>query len=158
MKTSTVLRTLAFGALLAVPLGACAQAQPPMPGQHPAYLHALSDLRTARWLIEHRPGNQYVSEHEGMAIGQIDATIHDIIQASIDDGKDIHDHVPVDVPPVQNGRLHRAHEFLDEALRDVSQEEDDPMARGLKHRSAEHIRAAIHETETAIWDAEHHGY
>src|SRR5260370_4858515 len=39
-------------------------------GDHPYYLHALSDLRAARWMIEHRPGNwaQTVderNEHDG---------------------------------------------------------------------------------------------
>ena len=42
-------------------LSACVAAPPPPPPappavHHPAYLHALSDLRAARWLIEHRPG------------------------------------------------------------------------------------------------------
>ncbi|MEO7105551.1 MAG: hypothetical protein ABIZ09_04185, partial [Rhodoferax sp.] len=38
------------------------------PQQHPAYLHALSDLRAARWLIAHRPGNAKVSGDEDVAI------------------------------------------------------------------------------------------
>ena len=28
-----------------------------LPGHHPAYLHALTDLRAARWNLEHRPGD-----------------------------------------------------------------------------------------------------
>jgi hypothetical protein len=27
-----------------------------VPGQHPYYLHALSDLRAGRWMLQHRPG------------------------------------------------------------------------------------------------------
>ena len=27
-----------------------------LPGKHPYYLHALSDLRSARWMLQHRAG------------------------------------------------------------------------------------------------------
>ena len=43
--------------LVAAPFAANAD----LPGKHPFYLHALSDLRSARWLIEHRPGDAAVS-------------------------------------------------------------------------------------------------
>src|SRR5271168_5658512 len=66
-----------------------------MPGKHPAYLHALSDLRAARWMLEHRPGDAAVSAQEDVAITEIDKAIGEIKKASIDDGKDIHDHPPV---------------------------------------------------------------
>ena len=35
-----------------------------LPGKHPYYLHALSDLRAARWMLEHRPGDAAVSGQE----------------------------------------------------------------------------------------------
>ena len=35
-----------------------------MAQEHPHYLHALSDLRAARWEIEHRPGNWTLSIDE----------------------------------------------------------------------------------------------
>jgi hypothetical protein len=126
-----------------------------MPGRHPAYLHALSDLRAARWMLEHRPGDASVSAHEDVAIQQIDGAINDIKKASIDDGKDIHDHPHVDVPGDHPGRLHKAKELLDKVHNDVAREEDDPSARGLQHRSLEHIDAAIDQTKRAIWDVEH---
>src|SRR5271155_769122 len=83
-----------------------------MPGKHPYYLHALSDLRAARWMLEHRSGDAAVSGHEDVAIQQIDGAIGDIKQASIDDGKDIHEHPNVDVPGDHPGRLHKAKELL----------------------------------------------
>ena len=44
-------RLLLSGLLLAVlPFAANAD----MPGKHPYYLHALSDLRAARWMLSHR--------------------------------------------------------------------------------------------------------
>ena len=39
-----------------------------LPGKHPAYLHALTDLRTARWMLEHRPGDPAVSGREDESI------------------------------------------------------------------------------------------
>jgi hypothetical protein len=34
--------------------------------------------------------------------------------------------------------------------------EDDPAAKGLKHRALEHIEAALHSTDRAIRDVERH--
>src|SRR5580658_9461794 len=79
-----------------------------LPGKHPHYLHALSDLRTARWFIEHRPGDAAVSRHEDVAIVAIDRAIGEIEHAAIDDGKDIHDHPAIDTATGRPGRLHKA--------------------------------------------------
>ena len=65
------------------------------PGPHPAYLHALSDLRDARAHLEHQ-GNDPADHEEESAIGNIDKALDDIKKAAIDDGKNIRDHVPVD--------------------------------------------------------------
>lgn len=141
-----------IGAAVLVP-GAPALAD--LPGRHPAYLHGLSDLRAARWMLEHRPGDARVSGHEDVAIQQIDATIRDLRAASIDDGKDLHDHPGIDLPPDHPGRLHRALELLRGVHGDVAREEDDPTARDLRHRSLEHVDAAVRQTEAAIGDVEH---
>ena len=76
--------------LLALTLPFAANAD--LPGKHPAYLHALSDLRAARWMMQHRPGDAAVSAHEDVAIAEIDAAIGEIKHAAIDDGKNIGDH------------------------------------------------------------------
>src|ERR1043166_1127718 len=102
-------RALAVGVLLAAfSLGASAD----LPGKHPYYLHALTDLRTARWMLEHRPGDAAVSGQEDVAITEIDAAIGEIKRAAIEDGKDIHDHPKVDAPHDRPGRLHKALEIL----------------------------------------------
>jgi hypothetical protein len=136
---------------LAVPFVANAD----LPGKHPAYLHALSDLRTARWMLEHRPGDAKVSDHEDMAIMEIDKAIGEIKHAAIDDGKDIHDHPPMDVAADRPGRLHKALELLRKVHSDVAREEDDPATRGLRDRALGHIDGATHQTERAIFDVEH---
>jgi len=125
-----------------------------LPGRHPAYLHALTDLRTARWLLEHRPGDARVSAHEDQAIGAVDAAIGEIKRAAIDDGKDIHDHPALDAPPEYAGRLHRASEILHKTRNDVAREEDDPAVRGLRNRAVGHIDEAIRQTDRAIFDVE----
>jgi hypothetical protein len=135
---------------LALPFAANAD----LPGKHPAYLHALSDLRTARWMLEHRPGDAAVSRHEDAAIMEIDKAIGEIKHAAIDDGKDLHDHPGADVAD-RPGRLHKALELLRKVHSDVAREEDDPMTRGLRNHAVGHIDAAIHETERTIFDVEH---
>ena len=134
-----------------ISLGAAAQ---DLPGRHPAYLHALTDLRAARWLIEHRPGNVRVSADEDVAITRIDEAIREIKRAAIDDGKDIHDHPPVDAQLDNRGRLHRAEELLRKVHDDIAREEDDPLTRGLRDRAVRHVDEAMGATHHAIVDAE----
>jgi hypothetical protein len=134
--------------LLALPLAANAD----LPGKHPYYLHALSDLRAARWLLEHRPGDAAVSGQEDVAVTEIDKAIGEIKKAAIDDGKDIHDHPPIDAPEDHPGRLHKSLEILRKVHSDIAREEDDPMTRGLRDRAVHHLDEAIHANEKAIND------
>jgi hypothetical protein len=124
-----------------------------LPGKHPFYLHALSDLRTARWMLEHRPGDRAVTADEDVAITEITHAIEEIKRAAIDDGKDIRDHVSLDLPPERAGRLHQALDLLRKVHSDVAREEDDPYTRGLRNRAVEHIDNAIRATEQAMGDA-----
>ena len=134
--------------LLMLPLAAMAD----LPGKHPYYLHALSDLRSARWLLEHRPGDAAVSGAEDVAVAEIDKTIGEIKKAAIDDGKDIHDHPAVDAPADHPGRLHKSLEILRKVHSDIAREEDDPMTKGLRDRAIHHLDEAIHANEKAIGD------
>ena len=138
---------------LLVLLAAGCVTQPP-PSRHPAYLHALSDLRSARWMIEHRPGDAAVSAHESEAISEIDHAISELKRAAIDDGKNIHDHPNSDVPNDYRGRLHKAADLLRKVHADTYREEDNPDARGLRDRAIGHVDAALHATELAIRDVE----
>jgi len=117
---------------------------------HPHYLRALSDLRAARWMIEHRPGNWQQSIDETEAVKRIDAAINEIKNASIDDGKNINDHPKVDEHPDHVGRLRKAIDFLNAAKEDVNREEDNSFAKGLRNRALIHINEAIRLTEKAI--------
>jgi hypothetical protein len=77
-----------------------------VPGPHPAYLHALSDLRLARAFLDQIawPPVQRDEEH---AIREIDAAIGEIKRASIDDGKNLEDHPPIDTRMRPDGRFRR---------------------------------------------------
>ncbi|MBV8621788.1 MAG: hypothetical protein JOY84_23205 [Curvibacter sp.] len=146
---------------LASLLSACAvQAPAPQPAphvqyheDHPAYLHALSDLRAARWLIAHRPGDVRVSVDEDAALSGINQAIGEIKRAAIDDGKNIDDHPPIDEHLDHRGRLHRARELLQKSRNDIAREEDNGAVRGLRDRSLHHIDEALRATDLAIRDA-----
>ena len=117
---------------------------------HPYYLHALSDLRAARWMIEHRPGDWQRTVDEIEAVKRIDAAIGEIKKAAIDDHKDIMDHPKVDEHPDHPGRLHDALDFLRKARKDISHDEDNAFAQGLQARAYMHIDKAIDAVKHAI--------
>lgn len=122
------------------------------PQRHPHYLQALSDLRAARAYLE-RPAGLVVKWDENHAIREIDAAMNEIRQASIDDGKPLADHPPIDVAMVWGDRLHRSRELLAAANRDVTQVEDNTFAKGLKNRALSHIGKALHALDEGIADA-----
>jgi hypothetical protein len=136
---------LLFVIAMLLPLTLETQAQE----SHPAYLHALSDLRFARSLLE-RPNGGELRQQEKDAIHKIDDAIGEIKRASIDDGKGLADHEPVDAHLPWAGRLHKALEVLDDARHDCRKEEDNPHTRGLQMRVLHHIDEAHHHVEEAI--------
>ena len=119
------------------------------PGKHPAYLHALSDLRDARAHLEHSGGDP-ADHQEEHAIGSIDKAIDEIKHAAIMDGKNLADHMPVDAHMMRRDRFHKAMELLDKARQDVGGEEDQPDTRGLQLRVIHHIEEARLAVKHAI--------
>jgi tetratricopeptide (TPR) repeat protein len=117
---------------------------------HPRYLQALSDLRVARWMIDHRSGDWQATEDEFAAVREIDAAINEIKRAAIDDRKDVNDHVGVDEHPGHMDRLRDAEFYLNKAQQDVNQDEDNRFADGLQARALQHINEAIRNTHRAI--------
>ena len=141
------LRLFLLPALLTlVPLSVRADA----PGHHPAYLHALADLRHARAHLERQGGDLEFRWDEQAAIREIDLAIREIREASIDDGKNLADHPPVDFKSDYFGRVHRSLELLRKARADCAEEEDNGFVRGLRNRALKHIEEAIRLTEGAI--------
>ena len=148
MKFVSVKTIALLAMVIAAPLAVNAQQ---LPGKHPGYLHALADLRTARWFLYHQPGDAKVSGSEDVAITEIDAAIGEIKRAAIDDHKDLNDHPNVDVQE-HGSKLLRSIETLKKAKDDISKEEDNPEARELRHKAHEHIDRAIKAAEKAHAD------
>ena len=142
-KTGKTIALLLLAGLVALPGNS-----QEIPGKHPFFIHALTDLRTARWLLQHQPGDRKVYSEEDVAIQEIDAAIHEIKRAAIDDGKDIDTHQNVDVKQ-QGSRLLRAMETLRKAHADIDQEEDNPTVRELRRRASEHIERATTAADRA---------
>ena len=117
--------------------------------QHPAYLHALSDLREARgWLSNDKRGGLNKEEQE--AISEIDHTIQDIHKASLDDGKDLNDHPPIDAKLDHKGALHHALELTGKAKDDISMHETNSFAQNLRQRALDHLTAIDHHLNAAL--------
>lgn len=134
------------GSLSISPKAASAQQ---VPGTHPAYLYALSDLRLARAYLNQIawPPVQHDEEH---AIREIDAAISEIRMASIDDGKNLEDHPPIDANMRPDGRFRKALALLDKAHNDTARAEDVPQARGMRDRAVRHIDQAHGTVDDAI--------
>ena len=128
----------------------CGTAYAMTAGHHPGYLHALTELKNARWLIQHRPGDTAVTVAEAGAPGDINAAIGDIKHAARIDDKNLDIQPPVAAPPTQQGRLHKALELLGEALNEVNRPEDNPAALPYQRGAIRHIQAAIVQTKDAI--------
>ena len=80
---------------------------------------------------------------ERPAIEEIDMAIREIKKASIDDGKNLADHLPIDAKLDGPGRLRHARELLFKARADVNKEEDNRFAAGLQERALRHISLAL---------------
>ena len=148
--STTVLATLA----LAASFTALSANAADLPGHHPAYLHALTDLRDARWNLEHRPGDAAVGTQEDVAIVETDRAIADARTAAIEDGKNVYQHPPEDAGIDRRGRLHHAAELLRKARQDAAQGESNAQAVELRNRVIGHIDLAIQATDRAIRDVE----
>jgi len=146
MKTLVKISLIAAALALLLPV---ASQQLLAQGHHPHYMHALSDLRFARALLQ-RPNGGELGAQERDAIHEIDEAIRELKAASIDDGKGLDDHAAVDPHWPWAGRLHKAREVLDRAINDCAKEEDNPNTRGLQARILDHLHRAHHHVDEAI--------
>ena len=151
------MKTLKYCALLALFVSVCAAMTfADEPGRHPAYLHALTDLRHARAHLERPAATGHMDNEEGRAIAEIDKALGEIANAAITDGKNLNDHPPVDARMGWAGRYRRALELLDKAHNDIAREEDDPRTRGLRNRALHHIDEAHRIVDHLVVQAANH--
>jgi Spy/CpxP family protein refolding chaperone len=148
-----ILNKLLAVALISFGFAGCAAPPPPPPppmaAHHPAYLKAMSELRAARWLINHRPSDYQQTVDEIEATRQIDAGINDLRQAAYDDGKNPNDRPQVEEIIDPRGRLRAALDHLGRARSEIAREEDNAYASGLRDRSLGHVDAAINAVRHA---------
>lgn len=141
---------------LAVAAGSPSLQAQQVPGPHPAYLHALSDLRAARHYLGDNWAWGPVRHDDDMAIREIDAAINEIKRAAIDDGKGLNDPFPIDRRLSPHDRFRKANELLWSAHNDLSKAEDVPSSRGLRDRAVMHVDHAhqiVDNAErTAHWE------
>lgn len=139
-----MLKTAIAGAavVLALPLMVMAQ-------RHPGYLHALSELRYARALLEHGDWGRIGPERD-RAIHEVDRAIEELSRAAADDGRNPNEHAPIEERWAPRDRLHRADEALSRAREMISREEDNPDARAWRDRAFRHIEEAHHALRHAI--------
>ena len=151
MKKKSLLAALAL--MAAVSLPALADEY----GRHPAYLHALSDLRTAAWQVDHRrPEDGQVSQDERVVQDEIRAAIGELQRAAWLDGKPIEWREPADAWLPREGRLHAAIDLLRQVRSDVAREEDDPRSRPFQQRGLAHVDVALNAAQHAIGDVRRH--
>lgn len=122
-------------------------------GRHPLYLHALSDLRTAQWQVDHRrPEDRAVSSDETIVLDELSAAIHDLERAAWQDGKGGDWQPPPDARLQREGRLHAAIDLMRKAEADVARAEDDPRSRPFQQRGLAHLQAALQAASHAVGD------
>ena len=107
--------------------------------QHPYYLRALSDLKTARELLLQHIDNKPMTHNEKEALRQINEVIREINEAYIDSKEP--------AQPKVEGSMQQCIEFLKKAKDDLNHEEDSKFAGGLRDRSARNCDAAIRFVE-----------
>lgn len=153
-RKGTILKmVLAAAGLMAAAAPLTVQAQV-VPGPHPAYLHALSDLRAARHYLNDGWSWGAVRHDDDAAIREIDAAIREIKHAAIDDGKGDADPFPIDRGVGPRDRFGKANELLMAAHHDLDRAEDVPQSRGLRDRALGHIDAAHNIVDNA-WRTAH---
>jgi len=129
-------------------------------GDHPRYLHAITDLKTARHLLE-KPEEGNVKADEDSAISEIDRALDEIRKAAADDWKEEFVLPHIDAGWHHHERLKEADRLLHKAINDISQEEDDGTARGLRNRARRHLEHAAASVDHAMADKSfdvHHGF
>jgi hypothetical protein len=148
------LKVLMMGAALALALPLGAQAQYRHDERHPHYVRAMAEVSAAYILLKHARGDPPARPEEERAMVDIEyafSTLQNASDVSVRSG-DADDVAPPQDHNVYDHRtrLHRALDLLHDAYDQTNRGEEDPDARGPKHRALDMIDAAIHSTEEAI--------
>ena len=137
MRFFKSLASVAFGlsAFLLLALAVPAQAQ------HPAYMHALSNLRQARALLQTDSRSGF-REEKNRAMDEIDRAIQEVRRAVREEGRESRWTPPPATQGDPDRPLRSAMTLLDEAHGDVARGVDTSDYRGLQNRALRHIDEA----------------
>lgn len=139
----TIKRLVAPGCVLAAGL-IFAHATRANAQQEPHYLHALSELRTARDYIQYdQDHNRGHGKEAHQAIDEINKAIDEIKHAAWDDGKNTQFAPPGLGAANTWAPIHYAFNALEAAKNDVQRGVDPPQNIGLRDRAAHHIAVAV---------------
>jgi len=131
---------------MAAPVGA------DMPGRHPHYMRARSDLRAAQYFMRVRE-EPNVTSHLVAADRQVEAAIREIDRAAVLDRKDMIDRPPVDTRLDRRGRFRKIMALLSSARADLAREEDNPRARAWRDVAFQRIDSAMDSVHRAAREA-----
>ncbi len=118
-------------------------------GKHPAYLHALSDLRDARAHLHVRTA-ALCTVKRARPLKRLTTPSMKSSAPHSTTARTLKITLPWTLTIRWAGRLHKARELLDKAHHDIEKEEDNPEARGLRDRVIMHIDRAHHHVDEAI--------
>jgi hypothetical protein len=140
--TSRTLKLTLLGALAALSIPAAAFAQDWH--RHPGYLRAMSDLRTAYWLVQHTDAADPAQHaEEKFAAEQIKIAYMDLKNAAIMDDRDINDLPPPGMAFYDHqGRLRRAGELILDAHSAIAGVEQNPESSEMRKQAFWHIDKA----------------
>ena len=120
-----------------------------VPYQYLPYLKALGELRTARAWLDGWQVDQTRRE-DVRAIAEIDAALELVKHASIDDGKALSNHPPVDLGMSPKDRLKQANSWIWKAHLDLEHAADVEQERGLRERVLRRVDQA-HYIVDSMW-------
>ncbi|BAY61122.1 hypothetical protein NIES22_11830 [Calothrix brevissima NIES-22] len=118
------------------------------PVQHPAYLHARSDLRKAELLLQQRDETN-VEQETKLAYQQVHLAIQEIDKAAVLDKKDLQDNPNVDTSVKHLDKFRAIYKLLRSAEKDISEQEDTNASRSWRNRAKANIEQAKHYVEIA---------
>jgi hypothetical protein len=126
----------------------------PARAEHPSYLHALSNLRQARALLQtdNRPGQAGARDR---AIEEIDKAIQEVKRAVREEGRESRWTPPPATQGDPDRPMRSALGLLDDAHSDVARGVDESTFQGLQERALRHIDEARHALDHAIHGGEH---
>jgi hypothetical protein len=129
--------------------GTIAAAQVQQPAENPYYPKVLAELRLARELLQHAPGERAL-DLKTQALGEIDAAMSELERATVKDGKSRDDRVYADSRGKGLDPYYQAIKALARAQGEMVNNQSDPAKRDWRLYVAGHIARARQLSARAI--------